>query len=170
MPTTERVTQRGSDGYARPKGADWQLERALRLELVGMSETGPVRPANEDAFLLADVAPPEGHGRATGDAVPFVGIADGVGGHAGGARASRLACGRRPRGRAARSPAEWAADGPPPRSVAGGVVRACQARSSVAGRRTASSDGDLAAGLIRGRPRVAHVGTRCTPPGSDLAN
>jgi protein phosphatase len=168
MPTTERVTQRGSDGYARPKGADWQLEGALRLELVGMSEVGAVRPTNEDAFLLADVAP-ERHGRATGDATPFVGIADGVGGHAGGARASRLVvrtalheAGRRGRRR------EWAR-GRISAAVEASltdVVHTCQDAIVCCGATDASlvrMATTLTAGLIRGPIlHVAHVGdSRC---------
>ncbi len=169
MQTAQRSSERGSGQFVSPKGATWRLAGRLHLEVYGMSETGPVRPANEDAFVIADVAPAAADGPSDAEPTPLVAVADGVGGEPGGAQASRLVIrtailealrrGRRE---------EWA----PARHAAAvdasltDLVQACQdavVRCGASDPLLARMATTLTAGLIRGRTlHLAHVGdTRC---------
>jgi protein phosphatase len=90
MRTIPRASHPGGDGYLVPRTADWRLRDALRLDVHGLSETGAVRPSNDDAFLIADIATYASDDLPRGPSVPLVAVADGVAGQIGGGRASRL--------------------------------------------------------------------------------
>jgi protein phosphatase len=168
MRAVERAPERGGNNFVRPRRVSWQLADALALDVHGMSAAGPVRPANEDAFLITDVAPAR-HGHLLGGPVPFLAVADGVGGHAGGARASMLVVRTAALETVRRSRAhEWGHR----RSLAAveasltHVVHACRdaiANCGAEDHQLAQMATTLTAGLIRGRTlHVAHVGdSRC---------
>jgi PPM family protein phosphatase len=65
----------------------------LQIQSWGLSDTGRVRPVNEDRFLITEF--PLGtagqSGQSAGPRVHLFAVADGMGGHAGGQRASALA-------------------------------------------------------------------------------
>ena len=168
MGAVERFPARAGDNFVKPRQASWRLADGLDLEVHGVTAAGPVRPGNEDAFIVADAAPAR-HGHALGGPVPFVAVADGVGGHPGGARASMLvirtaALEAVRRGRAH----EWTEN----RTTATietsltRVVHACQdamVNCGAADQLLGLMATTLTAGLIRGRTlHVAHVGdSRC---------
>ncbi|MCX5976334.1 MAG: hypothetical protein NTV33_05785 [Coprothermobacterota bacterium] len=56
----------------------------MRFQAVGLTDRGLLRPLNEDAYFLSAQ-------RGLTDGLPFFLVADGLGGLAGGAQASRLA-------------------------------------------------------------------------------
>lgn len=165
MQTLERSAEGGGQIVGR---AHWRLGDDLEIEAHGLSSRGPVRPTNDDSLLVADVDPSDRRGT-TSTCLPLLGVADGVSGQHGGAKASRLVvrtaihdAGRR--GRAG----EWAARRDPASVEASlaGVFHACQGALA----RCGASDPTLArmattftAGLIRDRLlHVAHVGdSRC---------
>jgi PPM family protein phosphatase len=169
MRTITRASQPGGDGYVTPRTADWQLRDALRLDVHGLSEAGSVRPSNEDAFLIADITPDASDLHPPGVALPFFGVADGVGGHPGGGRASRLVIRRLVHEAVTRARRrDWA----PERSTAAiehsleAVVHACQLAVMQCGTRQkelARMATTLSIGLLRERSlHVAHVGdSRC---------
>lgn len=164
MRVAELGADRGSGRFVRPREATWELERGLRLEMYGMSEVGPVRRANEDAFVIEDVAPAPADGP-----MPFFGVADGVGGHPGGAQASRLVLRTAVREALRRGRMqEWAS----PRGATAvetsltELARACH--DAIVERGTtdetlAHMATTLTAGVIRGRTlHIVHVGdSRC---------
>jgi len=88
MQTLERIRTDNDRVCSRPEAARWPLDDRHRLTVHGTSETGSVRSTNEDAFLIADLAPTPSdlHDHAT----PLLAVADGAGGNPGGARASAL--------------------------------------------------------------------------------
>jgi PPM family protein phosphatase len=90
MRTITRASRPSGDSYLAPRTADWRLRDTLRLDVHAMSETGPVRPSNDDAFLIADIATDPSGDDQRGGALPLVAVADGVAGQIGGGRASRL--------------------------------------------------------------------------------
>jgi protein phosphatase len=169
MHTAQRSSDRESGQFVTPKGACWRLANRLNLEVHGVSETGPVRPANEDAFIAVDVAPVARGDDGHHDSIPLIAVADGVGGYPGGAQASRLVIRTAilealRRGRAQ----EWA----PSRGATAvnaslvELVHACQdavVRCGASDQLLARMATTLTAGLIRGRTlHLAHVGdTRC---------
>jgi len=169
MRTAERSSDRGSGPFLRPKRVGWQLANGLHLEVHGLSETGPVRRANEDAFIIVDVAPAAPDGHSHSDPIPFIAVADGVGGQPGGAQASRLVIRtailealRRSRRR------EWAPGhgASAVETFLTEVVHACRdaiARCGATDEALARMATTLTAALIRGRTlHVAHVGdSRC---------
>lgn len=169
MHTAQRSFDRESGQFGTPNGARWRLADRLNLEVHGISETGPVRPANEDAFIAVDVAPVARGGDGHHDSIPLIAVADGVGGYAGGAQASRLVIRtailealRRGRGQ------EWASSrgARAVRASLVELVHACQdavVRCGASDQLLARMATTLTAGLIRGRTlHLAHVGdTRC---------
>jgi protein phosphatase len=146
----------------------WRLADALELDVHGMSAAGPVRPSNEDAFIITDAAPAR-HGHVLGGPLPFLAVADGVAGHAGGARASMLvvrtaALETVRRGRAH----EWSQrrDAAAVEASLTHIVHACRdaiANCGAEDRQLTRMATTLTAGLLRGRTlHVAHVGdSRC---------
>jgi len=146
--------------------AEWPLDGDLHLTAHGASETGPVRPRNEDAFLIANVV--GGHPEDTA-AIPLLAVADGVGGNAGGEEASGLAirAGAREARRLARRGA-WSPGRPIPDVEAslGAVVEASHeaiVRRGAMDPALARMATTLTLGLVRGRLlHLAHVGdSRC---------
>ncbi len=169
MRTIARPSRPGGDGYVTPRTADWRLRGALALDVHGMSETGPARPSNDDAFLIADIRPDASDDGPTSTALPFVCVADGAGGHAGGSRASRLVIRTLVHEAVTRARRDdWA----PAQSTAAverslvEVVHACQQavmQCGTAHRNLARMATTLTLGLVRERTlHVAHVGdSRC---------
>jgi serine/threonine protein phosphatase PrpC len=157
MPTIARRSGPQSDAWS-PRRSRWPLGDALLLEPHGVTDIGPERPTNDDAFV-ADLAP-TAHGW-----LPLAGVADGVGAHAGGARASRLALRtvvqetrRRLRN------GEWTPGHDTARveTSVSGIVHACQdalVRCGAADPALARMATTLTLGLFRGPVlHVAHVG------------
>jgi len=168
MRAVERSPATAGNNFVKPRQASWRLDDGLDLDVHGVTAAGPVRAGNEDAFIVADAAPAR-HGHVLGDPIPFVAVADGVGGHPGGARASMLvirtaALEAVRRGRAH----EWTRDRSPEAVEASltQVARACQdaiVNCGAEDRLLGMMATTLTAGLIRRRTlHVAHVGdSRC---------
>jgi len=159
----------GGGENARRQSAHWNLAGGTRLDACGLSVCGLVRLANEDDFILANVAPAADTGRAARGAIPLLAVADGAGGHAGGALAGRLAVRTALKEAARRGQAgEWS---PQRRSTSveaslAAAVQTCQAVIVRCGARNATLSKmatTLTMGVIRGPVlHLAHVGdSRC---------
>lgn len=96
-PITERSTIRPDDSHACPSTA---VLRPLQARSHGLTDKGRMRPGNEDQFLLAQLCRSlrvqsssllEAPVHNSSDHIQVLVVADGMGGHAGGERASALA-------------------------------------------------------------------------------